>query len=278
MMKRSTAWLVLISLILLISACGNNMPTISSELLQSKKSILVISKPGLNEQTAAIFQKTLLAWRDTQHIAYEWLPEMASITEPQIEKIKTIPYDYIIVIGNELTSQAFNQAASIPDKKWILLDDNIAQAPADVKGNQVVWKQTGPGFVEKQWQEWVKQQQVIGKRLEWITTSTNPIPSIWAPSEEAEYISLSDAEGWYSQFQYQVRQHGPDWLVVYSPLDPTVLQRMKNLQVPIMNMSVTSINVQWEAVMAAVLDQIQKQWIPGLQVYQNQEITVNKQP
>ncbi|WP_379370598.1 MULTISPECIES: hypothetical protein [unclassified Paenibacillus] len=273
---KPAGWLMFICLVLFISACGKNIPTINPQLLQSKQSVLVITTPGLNESTAALFQKTLLAWRDTNHIAFEWLPNVAAIENPLVEKIKTSPYDYIIVIGNTLTSQAATQAAALADKKWILLDDAISQSTVPISGEHIVWKQTGQGFLEKQWQEWVKQQQVIGKRLEWVTTSTNPIPSIWAPSEEAEYISLSDAEGWYPPFQSQVRQHGPDWLVVYSPLEATVLQRMKALQVPIMNISATTINVQWEFVMTAVLNQLQKQWTPGLQAYQNEEITVIK--
>ncbi|NOU93362.1 hypothetical protein GC093_09050 [Paenibacillus sp. LMG 31456] len=273
---KHAGWLIFICLALFISACGKNMPTISPQLLQSKQSVLVITKTDLNEQTAAVVQKTLLAWRDSQHIAFEWFPNVAALENPLVDKIKTSPYDYIIVIGNTLTSEAVSHAAAMPDKKWILLDDAISLSAVPISGDQIVWKQTGQGFMEKQWQEWVKQQQVIGKRLEWVTVSTNPIPSMWAPSEEAEYISLSDAEGWYAPFQSQVRQHGPDWLVVYSPLEPAVLQRMKALQVPIMNISSTTINVQWETVMTAVLDQLQKQWTPGVQVYRNEEITVIK--
>jgi hypothetical protein len=267
----------MLGLVMLISACGKNIPAINPELLVSKKSVLVITNPGLNEQAAAAFQQTLITWRDTHHIAFEWLPKVAAFEENLIEKMKTSPYDYIIVIGNELTRQAVTHAAVIPDKRWILLDDAISPPTEPVSGNHILWKQTGEGFMEKQWQEWVKQQQVIGKTIEWVTVSTNPIPSMWAPSEEAEYISLSDAEGWYSQFQVQVKQHWPDWIAVYSPVEATFLQRMKSLQVPVMNMAATTIQIQWETEMAALLDLIQKQWTPGVQSYQNQEIAVNKQ-
>lgn len=276
---RWTKWmLTTVCLLLLLSGCGKNIPEIDPALLQSKLSVLVISKPNLSEPVRSTFSKALLSWRDNEKVSYEWLTDVSTLQEQHINKIKSTDYDYIIVVGNELTAQSLPYTAQIPDKKWILLDDalsvNNVQA---LNNNQTLWKQTGSGFMQEQWNDWVRQEQLQGKTIEWVTTNNRPIPSAWAPSEEAEYISYSDADGWYAPFQTQVRQHSPNWIVVYSALDASVLQRMKNLQVPIMNMSSTSIDVNWEVVLAGLLDQMkQKQWKPGLQNYTLQEMQVKK--
>ena len=268
---------ILICTFLIVSGCGKNIPAIDPAVLQSKVSVLVITAPNLKEPAKTAFSKTLLSWRDTQNVAFEWISDVTGISEDQSRKIQTVPYDYIIVAGNELNRQLQSFASTIPDKKWIFIDDSISQSQAEVSASNIQWKQTGPGFMETQWGEWVRQQQAIGKSFEWVTVSTNPIPSAWAPSEEAERISLSDAEGWYPQFQLQVKQHGPDWLAVYSPLEASVLQRMKNLQVPIINMASTSIDVNWDTVLQAVLAQMQsKQWKAGIAPFTQQEVQVTK--
>ncbi|MFE5319533.1 hypothetical protein ACFQ88_12575 [Paenibacillus sp. NPDC056579] len=275
---RWARWItVIISMLLVVSGCGKNIPEIDPALAQSKLSVLVMTKPNLQETTKSAIQKTLLAWRNTQHIAFEWMPDVASISEDQTNKLKSVTYDYIIVVGNELNRQVLPVASAIADKKWFLLDDAISYDTPAVSAPNISWRQSGPALMENQWAEWVKQQQVIGKTIEWVTVSTNPIPSLWAPSEEAERISLSDAEGWYPQFQNQVKQHGPSWIVVYSPLENSTLQRMKNLQVPIMNMASTTTELKWDAVFAGLLNQMQnKQWNAGLNGYDPQEFQVNK--
>lgn len=266
-----------ISMLLIISGCGKNIPEIDPVLIQNKLSVLVMTKPNLQDSTKTAIHNTLLTWRNTQHIAFEWIPDVATISDEQTNKMKSVTYDYIIVVGNELNRQLLPIASSLADKRWILLDDALSHDTAPSPSQNIKWKLTGPDFMENQWAEWVKQQQVIGKSMEWVTVSTNPIPSLWAPSEEAERISLSDAEGWYAPFQQQVKQHGPDWIIVYSPLDNTTLQRMKNLQVPVMNMASTSIEVKWETVFAGLLNQMQnKQWNAGVQGYDPQEIQVFK--
>ncbi|OXM84736.1 hypothetical protein CF651_19725 [Paenibacillus rigui] len=267
-----------ISLMLLLSGCGKNIPAMDPALLQSKLSVLLISKPNLPENTRTTFAKTLLSWRDNEKISYEWIPDVSTLQEQHINKIKSTAYDYIIVVGSELTVQAQPYAAQIPDKKWVLLDDSISGTNTPVlQDKQTLWKQTGANFMQQQWDDWVRQEQNQGKIIEWVTTNNRAIPSTWAPSEEAEYISYSDADGWYAPFQTLVRQHGPNWIAIYSPVDATLLQRMKNLQVPIMNMSTTAIALNWDVVFAGLLDQMKKQqWTPGLQNYTTQEIQVKK--
>lgn len=269
--------MVLVSIMLFVSGCGKNIPAIDPVVLQNKLSVLVITKPNIKESTKSTFANTLLSWRDTQSVAFEWMPDVTSISGEQANKIQSTAYDYIIVVGNELNQQVLPYAQTVPDKKWILIDDGISQNTADIAAVNIEWMQTGPGFMESQWGEWVRQQQAMGKSLEWVTVSTNPIPSIWAPSEEAERISLSNAEGWYPQFQLQVKQHGPDWLVVYSPLEASILNRMKSLQVPIMNIASTTIDVKWDTVLPELLAQMQnKQWKAGIQAYTPQQLQVTK--
>lgn len=267
-----------VTLTLLLSGCGKNIPAIDPALLQNKLSVLLISKPNLPDTVKTVFSQTLLSWRDNEKISYEWLPDVAALQEQHVNKIQSTAYDYIIVVGNELTAQIQPYASQIPDKKWILLDDAVSvNASQALNDKQIAWKQTGSDFMQQQWDQWVKQEQGMGKTLEWVTTNDRPIPSAWAPSEEAEYISYADAQGWYTPFQNQVKQHGPNWIVVYSPLEASVLQRMKNLPAPIMNMASTSVNVNWSVVLAGVLDQMKNyQLTPGLQNYTLQEIQVNK--
>ncbi|PZE22388.1 hypothetical protein [Paenibacillus xerothermodurans] len=273
MVKR--AFYLLFVSILLLTGCGKNIPEIDPALLQKKHSLLVITKQGLPPESAAIIQKNLTQWRNTQHIAFEWMQSVGAIDQQAISNILSAPYDYVIVIGSDLARQAAGAAVNLAEQKWILLDDSVT-VPMALDSSQIMWKQTGPGFMETQWQEWVKQQQVIGKTIEWVTQSNNPIPSLWAPSEEAEHISLSDAEGWYSEFQARVRQQRPDWIVVYSPLQDSLLQRMKSLHVPIMNMASTTVNLQWEIIFSRLLGYIQGGWTPGVTQYNLEEITVSK--
>jgi predicted transcriptional regulator len=264
-------------IILLISGCGKNIPDIDPALMQSKLSVLVITKTNLPDTTKTELQKTLISWRDAHHIAYDWMPDVAELQEPQLNKIKATSYNYIIIVGNALNRQVYPLASQLQDKRWVLLDDAVSSGQLPITDKHIIWKQSGEGLMEKQWGEWVKQQQVLGKAIEWVTASSNPIPSIWAPSEEAETISLSDVEGWFTQFQTQVRQHGPDWVVIYSPLDSNTIQRIKNLRVPIMNIAATSMDLQWGAILTSLLQSIENnQWVSGIQFYNPLEIQVIK--
>jgi predicted transcriptional regulator len=269
----------ILSLFILVmtSACGKNIPDIDPVLMQSKLSVLLVTKANLADSTKAELQNTLNSWRDEHHIAYDWMPDVAALQEQQQVQIKSVPYNYIVVIGNELSRQVYPLASQLKDKKWILLDDAVSSGQQPINDKHIIWKQSGEGFMEKQWGEWVKQQQVLGKRIEWITDSSNPIPSLWAPSEEAETISLSDADGWFPQFQLQLKQHGPDWVAIYSPLDPNMLQRVKNLRVPIMNIAATSMELQWNTQLSSILQSIENnQWTSGQQEYTLQEIQIIK--
>lgn len=274
---RYTWGVYVLCLMIVLGGCGKNIPEINPALLESKMSVLLISKENLADSTKSAMTTTLLSWRDTHHIPFDWMANTTALQEQQLIQIKSMPYNYIIVIGNDLNRQIIPLAVSLPDKKWILLDDAIAPAGPALQAKNVFWKQTGEGFIEKQWDEWVKQQQLLGKSIEWITSSINPIPSLWVPSEEAETISLVDAEGWFSQFQTQVKQHGPSWIALYSSLDAASLQRVKSLKVPIMDISATSIELQWIIILSALQQSIiDNQWVAGIQSYTPQEFQIKK--
>jgi basic membrane lipoprotein Med (substrate-binding protein (PBP1-ABC) superfamily) len=274
---RWTTGLFILCILIILGGCGKNFPAIDPTLLDSKLSVLIISKQNLSDSTKATLQQTFISWRDTDHIAFDWMADQTALQEQQIATMKSMPYNYIMVIGNELNRQIAPIASTIPDKRWILIDDEASEGNAPINDKHIVWKQTGQGFMEQQWAEWVKQQQVLGKRIEWITVSTNLIPSVWAPSEEAETISLSDAQGWFSQFQTQVKQHGPSWIATYSPLEASDLQRVKNLRVPVIDISATSIELQWSVILNSVLQAMQKnEWKSGIQAYGVQEMQIIK--
>lgn len=275
--KRWTTGLMTLCILFVLGGCGKNIPAIDPALLESKISVLIISNENVSDSTKSTLHNAFISWRDSRHIAYDWMADTAVLTEAQITALKTRPYNYVIVIGNDLNRQILPIAASIPTKKWILLDDSVTVDHTPIADKHIVWKQTGQGFIEKQWEEWVKQQQVLGKTMEWVTVGAKPIPSLWAPSEEAETISLSDAEGWFPQFQNQVKKHGPNWIVIYSPLEASSLQRVKNLKVPVVDMTAISIELQWNAILTSLLPTIESNaWVNGNQEYTSQEIQIIK--
>lgn len=275
--KRWTTGLFTLCILFVLGGCGKNIPAIDPALLESKVSVLIISKEHVSDSTKSTLQNTFISWRDSHHIAFDWMADTAVLKEAQITALKTRPYTYIIVIGNELTRQVLPIATALPDKKWILLDDTVSGDNPPITDKHIVWKQTGQGFMDKQWDEWVKQQQILGKSIEWVTVGARPIPSLWAPSEEAETIGVSDAEGWFPQFQNQVRRHGPSWIAIYSPLDASFLQRVKNLKVPVIDMTAVSIELQWGTLMTSILQTIETQtWTNGNQEYTSQEIQIIK--
>ncbi|NHN28314.1 hypothetical protein [Paenibacillus agricola] len=269
-------WIILVvCLLLVLGGCGKSIPAINPALLDSKMSVLLISKPNLAEATVSTLTATLLSWRDTHHISFDWMANTEALQEQQLTQIKSMPYNYIIVIGNDLNRQILPLATTLTEKKWFFLDDAIATVDPSLQATNVSWKQTDEGFMEKQWNEWVKQQQVLGKSIEWVTMSSKPIPSLWAPSEEAETISLTDAQGWFPQFQNQVKQHGPSWIALYAPVDAASLQRIKALKVPIMDMASTSIEVQWSIILPALQQTMSNNlWAAGIQSYTPTEIQI----
>ncbi|UUZ85982.1 hypothetical protein LJK88_22625 [Paenibacillus sp. P26] len=265
------------AILLSVSGRGKNLPVLTTEQLQNKMSVLVVSGSEPPRPVADMLQKTLIAWRDQKQISFEWMVKTDSLSPEQLNKINERPYDYIIVLGHNVVANVLPSAKQITSRKWVLLDDMIGGSPDGVNSSNILLKAVPADRIRSEWDEWVKQQQITGRGIEWVTNSSRPIPSDWAPSEEAETISLTDAQGWYPQFQTQVRQHGPSWIVLYAPVDDAILQRMKNLQVPIMNIAATSLQLQWDAILAGLEQMMEKKtWAPGTQTYTEQEMRILK--
>lgn len=106
-----------------LAACGRNIPVIDPALLESKSSILMITRPHLPDALYAQIGQTLNSWRDQHHIAYEWLPGTGAAQEEQTAKVRAGAYDYIIVVGTEPVRNLLPLASSMPEKRWIFLDD-----------------------------------------------------------------------------------------------------------------------------------------------------------
>lgn len=261
----------------LLSGCGKNIPAIDPALLQAKSSILVVTGQEMPDDVKTALQTALVNWRDKKQTAFEWMDNTNALTEEQLSKIKTRSYDYILVAGHNLVQNTLPAAANIPERKWVMLDDQLARQSPVVSGSNIMVKLVPEDRFRKEWSEWVSLQLDNGRAIEWVTTSAYPIPSEWAPSEEAEYINLADAEGWYTQFQFQVNSHGPAWIAVFAPLEAAQLQRLKAAQVPVINMAATGIELQWGGILASIEDMMAKKaWTPGIQPYSDAEAKINK--
>lgn len=271
-------WIVLwVGIVFAASGCGRNLPVLTAEQLQNKLTVLVVTGSDLKEPALTTVHNTLDVWRDTKQISYEWMQKADSFSPEQLNKIQERPYDYIIVLGHTPVQGTLAAAKPLSTHKWVFIDDGLAGPAGEIAEKHLVYRSIPAGRLQQEWNEWVKQQQVSGRAIEWVTSSANPIPSDWAPSEEAETISLTDADGWYPQFQSQVRKHGPSWIVLYAPVDASFVQRMKNLQVPIMNMAATSVELQWDALLSSVQQMMEKKtWTPGVQPFTENEMRILK--
>ncbi len=261
----------------LLAGCGKNIPSIDPALLQSKPSLLVVTEPNLAPDTKQRLQAALVDWRDHHQTAFDWFADVSTLSEEQLEAIRFHAYDYIVVAGHELVQATLPQAEQIGNRKWILLDDQVVRQTLSIQGSHIMVKSVLESQLRGEWDEWVRQQLVSDRAIEWVTTSAYPIPSEWAPSEEAEYVSLADAEGWYSQLQFQVRSHGPAWIVVFAPLEKSQLQRIRGLQVPVVNMAQTTVELNWNEILVTLRNNLSNQaWTPGLQPYEQREAVVKK--
>ncbi|MGF9711519.1 hypothetical protein [Paenibacillus naphthalenovorans] len=276
MKKTLKRWIIGISLLgmaVMAAGCASQIPEIDPALLESKKSILVITGPEISDPVKNTLQSTLLEWREQKQTSFEWMQNASALTEEQLDHVRTRPYDMILVAGHELVRNVLPEAGKVPERNWLLLDDVIDRQAFAVSEQNISLKLVTEEQLQAEWDEWVRQQLVSGRNIEWVTTSAYPIPSEWAPSEEAEYISLADAEGWFSQLQYQVQANRPSWIAVYAPLEAAQLQRLNTLRVPVMNLASTRIELQWPGILTSVRDMLEQgRWQPGIQPYTNAEI------
>lgn len=265
----------MLSMAAMLAGCGKQIPEIDQDLLQSKASILVMTGPEISDNVKNTLQSTLLEWREQKQTSFEWMQNTSALTEEQLNQVKTRPYDVILVAGHALVQSVLPEAKQVSERKWLMLDDAIGRQTYALTDQNISLKLVTEERFRAEWDEWVRQQLVSGRSIEWVTTSAYPIPSEWAPSEEAENISLADAEGWFTQFQSQVRTNGPSWITVFAPLEASKLQRLNSVQVPVMNMASTRLELQWPGIMTSIREMLdQRQWHPGIQPYTNTEIKI----
>ncbi|MCZ8519987.1 hypothetical protein [Paenibacillus caseinilyticus] len=249
--------------------------------MEKKASLLVVTGPSLAEADKTSLQNALVQWQNTKHLSYEWVQDADSTkvwSPDMIAKAGSRGYDYIVVTGHDLSRSALPAAQQTTARKWLLLDDGLTRDTVQVSGGHIQLKMVQDAEFRALWDPWVKEQTGSGRTIEWVTTSSYPVPSEWAPSEEAEYVSLADAEGWYTPFQQQVRRHGPAWIAVYAPVDEAMVQRMRNLQIPVMNLAGTKVQLQWNGILTLLQETIDgKPWTSGIQPYTESEAKIIKQ-
>ncbi|MEK8130162.1 hypothetical protein WMW72_19850 [Paenibacillus filicis] len=270
-------WVLFGVLMILCTACGKQIPKIDPALLQSKSSLLVVTDPTLSADARQRLQNALTEWRNTKQLAFEWIPDVTSLTAEQLDKIKTTAYDYVFVAGHSLVQSTLPQAEEITNRKWLMMDNQVLRQTLAVKGSHITLKAVQESRLRSEWEEWVRQQIVSDRAIEWVTTSAYPIPSEWAPAEEAETIHLADAEGWQQQFQFAVKAHRPAWIAAFAPLDAAQLQRLRSAQVPVVDMNKTIVDLQWNELLLSLQQTMSTgTWKPGLQPYEEREIRIQK--
>lgn len=269
-------WFIL-SISILVG-CGKQIPAIDPVLLQNKSSILMITGTDLPNSVNSTLDSTLLQWRDQKLVSSEWWPNTSSLSEEQLSNIKNHSYDYIVVAGHTLVQNILPIAEEITQSRWLLLDDGLARRPVKLTASHIMLKAVQEDKLYQEWDEWVRQQLVSGRSIEWVTTSSLPVPADWAPSEEAEYVSLADAEGWFSPFQNQIHQHAPSWIVIYAPLEAVQIQRIKNMSsIPVVNIASTSLELQWGGILNSIQELLDKKsWTSGVQPYKDTELKIVK--
>jgi len=275
---RTYAILAVIGMLLVLgTACGKQIPDIDPALLQRKASLLVITEPSLSSDARQRLNNALTEWRTTKQLAFEWLTDVKSLSEEQLEHIRTGSFDYIVVAGHELVQATLPQAEAVEGPKWLLLDDRILRQSLTVKGSHISLKAVQEDRLRQEWDEWVRQQIVSERPIEWVTISAYPVPSEWAPAEEAETIHLADAEGWASQFQFAVKAHRPSWIVAFAPLDAAQLQRLRAVQVPVVDINKTTLELQWNELLLSLQAMMNSgSWTPGPRPYEEREIRIQK--
>lgn len=277
-LNRVLKWTILTLLVGLLAGCGSTIPAIEPALLQQKISLLVMTGPGYPEQADESLTQTLLSWRSKQGITFERWKNVDALGEEQRAAIRSKAYDYVVVVGSQLAGQVVQEANAAPDKRWVLLDDSLrGEGAALALPGNVSHRVVSSDLLETLWDDWVAEQQAAGRVLEWVTTAEYPIPSSWAPSEEAEYVSFADAEGWFPALRSQVARHRPSYLVVYAPLDDAALQQLQSLKVPMINMAAASVQIRWDAVYGTLLgDMLGGGWKAGVKPYGESELSASR--
>lgn len=275
--KRTMLMFLLLSFI--VAGCGNRgIPVIKQELLDKKLSVLMLSSVNLSPTAKQSVGSALQKWRDANFIAYDWINDLSAVDDRVLTKLKASSYDYIYVIGNDLFPSANGVIQQgLNPGKWTLL-----QSQLDVNGSatstidQASFLQIDSQQIENLKNQWIQNLLAQNVTVEWVTRSDRPIPSSWAPSEEADHIVLLDNnEQWFQQLAFQTKQHFATWIIFYSPATEEQLQRAKTLGVSAMDVSNSlSAELNWPQILDnRLLAMTNKSWQKGPLNYNEKELT-----
>jgi hypothetical protein len=270
----------LLLLTFIVTGCGNRgIPVIKQELLDKKLSVLMLTSASLSDTAKQSVGAALQKWRDSNLIAYDWMKDLNTLDDNIITKLKGRTYDYIYVIGNELLPSAnelIRQNVSV--SKWTLMQNQLdvnGNTNANTNANQASFYQIDPNQVESLKNKWITDLLTQHSSVEWVTRADYPIPSAWAPSEEADHIILLDNNGqWFQQLAFQTRQHSSNCIIFYAPTDTAHIQKAKTLGVPVMDINgALTAELDWGTILSNRLQNMtQKTWQTGGSVYNEQEL------
>lgn len=272
---------ILITSLILIS-CNRIIPAASPDLLKEKKSLLLVTAASVSKEETDLIGKTLQASALSEQIAFEWVAQASGFDAELSARVKTKPYDRVIVIGDELFSGAVEAAKAAQDKQFSLYQASHAPFSAAVPElpNLKLVALNGSGFTA-QWDDWVRSQRELGANILWINRSQAPVPSAWAPSEEAEAIFSIDLypdNEWFPQLSFQARSIQANWIVLYTSLEPAVINRIKTLRIPIMDMNGgIKVEYEWKTIVQNELRSLKSaDWQPGTAWYADQDVRLSR--
>ncbi|MFC5448408.1 hypothetical protein [Paenibacillus aestuarii] len=278
-MRKQRFVIGLLFLSLMVTGCGNRgIPAIKQELMDKKMSVLMLTSASLSDPAEQTVSQTLLQWRDSNQIAFDWVKDLQTMDDSVAAKLKSKPYDYIYVIGNELLPAA-NPLISqnLTTGKWTLMQNQLDPSASGAGGAvaKAAVFQIDPAKIDTLKNQWVSGVLATNTSVEWVTRADRPIPSAWAPSEEADHIVLLDNnQQWFQQLSLQTKQHASSWIIFNAATDAAHIQKAKTLGVSVMDLSdALSADLDWTAIMNNRLNgMLRHTWQSGATTYSDQEL------
>lgn len=276
MNKRLVLLFVLLSIF--VVACGNRgIPVIKQDLFDNKLSVLMLTGASLSEPAKQSVGQAVVQWRDANLIAYDWVKDLKTLDDSVIAKLKASDYDYIYVVGNELFPSANEMIAQgVSAGKWTLLQSQLdVGGVTNTVNEQAAFLQIDSLQIENLKNKWIQDLLARNVVVEWVTRSDRPIPSEWAPSEEADHIILLDNnDQWFQQLTFQSRQHLANWIIFYTPADSTQLQKAKSLGASVIDITAAlSAELNWGQILDNRLAMMKSNsWKKGGAIYNEQEL------
>lgn len=271
-------WTAACSVVLFVSGCGRALPAIDAAALANKKALLVITSGSVTDEENTKIRNTAMEIAKAQSIALEFVPKTPSLTEELSARMKAGPFDGVIAVGNELVTGTVEAAQNTPAKHFVLLGNGLdrMELPANLPGNLLV-ERLDDARKTAVWDDWVKRQKTAGMNVLWITRSSNPIPPSWAPSEESDRVLSLDVysgDTWFPQLVYQTQALQAQWIALYTPLEPAQLNKLKNLRIPVLDMTAgLAVRYDWTTILKdSIGASLSKDWKGGSNGYTDQEV------